>query len=92
MRQVARARLKSNFDFAPSAVRDSLQRVPASSEDPIVTRVLDVEPDSLPDRTRFYRRNLGPSRWLLTVVSYEQDPARIITAVANRKDPKLWKR
>jgi hypothetical protein len=25
------------------------------------------------------------------VVSYEQEPARIITALANRKDPKTWK-
>ena len=33
----------------------------------------------------------GPSRWLMAVVSYEQEPARIITALANRKDPKTWK-
>jgi hypothetical protein len=50
-----------------------------------------VEPDALPDRTRFYRRDVGPSRWLMAVVSYEQEPARIITALANRKDPKQWK-
>jgi hypothetical protein len=50
-----------------------------------------VEPDALPNRTRFYRRNVGPSRWLMAVVSYEQQPARIITALANRKDPKRWK-
>ena len=50
-----------------------------------------VEPDALPDRTRFYRRGIGPSRWLMAVVSYEQQPARIITALANRKDPKRWK-
>ena len=50
-----------------------------------------VEPDALPTRTRFYRRNAGPSRWLMAVVSYEQEPARIITALANRKDPKRWK-
>ncbi len=24
-----------------------------------------VEPDALPDRTRFYRRGVGPSRWLM---------------------------
>jgi hypothetical protein len=47
-----------------------------------------VEPDALPARTRFYWRNVGPSRWLMVVVSYEQEPARIITALANRKDPK----
>jgi hypothetical protein len=50
-----------------------------------------VEPDALPARMRFYRRNVGPSRWLMAVVSYEQEPARIITALANRKDPKRWK-
>jgi len=57
----------------------------------IVARPDHVEPDALPDRTRFYRRNAGPSRWLMAVVSYEQQPARIITALANRKDPKRWK-
>ena len=46
-----------------------------------------VEPDALPDRTRFYRRGAGPSRWLMAVVSYGQQPARIITALAIRKDP-----
>jgi hypothetical protein len=50
-----------------------------------------IEVDALPDRTRFYRRRVGPSRWLMAVVSYEQQPARIITALANRKDPKRWK-
>ena|SRR5947209_7077098 len=50
-----------------------------------------VEPDTLPARARFYRRDVGPSRWLMVVVSYEQQPARIITALANRKDPKRWK-
>lgn len=43
------------------------------------------------ERTRYYSRDVGPSRWLLVVVSYEQQPARIITALANRKDPKRWK-
>jgi len=56
-----------------------------------VTQPDHVEPDSRPDRRRFYRREVGPSRWLLAVVSYEQEPARIITALANRKDPKTWK-
>jgi hypothetical protein len=40
------------------------------------------------DRQRFYLRSVGPSRWLLVVVSYEQKPARIISVFANRKDPK----
>jgi hypothetical protein len=50
-----------------------------------------TEADALPGRSRFYRRDVGPSRWLLAVVSYEQQPGRIITALANRKDPRQWK-
>jgi len=49
-----------------------------------------VEPDPIADRARCYRRNVGPSHWLVAVVSYEQEPARIITAFANRKDPRAW--
>ena len=50
-----------------------------------------VTPDpSFEDRTRYYARGVGPSRWLLVVVSYEQTPARIVSAFANRKDPKSW--
>ncbi|HTD58015.1 MAG TPA: hypothetical protein VK672_03895 [Solirubrobacteraceae bacterium] len=41
-------------------------------------------------RKRYYARGVGPSRWLLVVVSYEQKPARIVSAFANRKDPKSW--
>jgi hypothetical protein len=33
-----------------------------------------VESDALPDRARSYRRNVGRSRWLMVVVSYEQQP------------------
>ena len=55
-----------------------------------------AEPDLvLPDpvfelRRRYYLRDAGPSRWLLVVVSYEQKPARIISAFGNRKDPRSW--
>jgi hypothetical protein len=35
-------------------------------------------------------QHTGPSQWLLVVVSYEQTPARIVSAFANRKDPKSW--
>ena len=41
-------------------------------------------------RRRHYLRDAGPSRWLLVVLSYEQEPARLITAFANRKDPRSW--
>ena len=55
-----------------------------------------AEPDRvLPDpvyegRWRHYLRGAGPSRWLLVVVSYEQEPARVISAFGNRKDPRSW--
>jgi hypothetical protein len=50
-----------------------------------------VAPDpSFEARTRYYARGVGPSRWLLVVVSFEQTPARIVSAFANRKDPKSW--
>ena len=56
-----------------------------------VTRPDHTAPDpSYEDRTRYYARNAGPSRWLLVVVSYEQTPARIVSAFANRKDPRSW--
>ncbi len=57
----------------------------------VATPDLD-EPDRLPDRRRFYRRTDTPSRWLMVLVSYEQKPARIITAMALRKDPRSWNR
>jgi hypothetical protein len=50
-----------------------------------------VAPDpNFEQRTRYYVRGVGPSRWLLVVVSYEQTPARIVSAFANRKDPRSW--
>jgi len=55
-----------------------------------------AEPDRvLPDpiyegRRRHYLQGAGPSRWLLVVVSYEQEPARVISAFGNRKDPRSW--
>jgi hypothetical protein len=41
-------------------------------------------------RRRHYLRDAGPSRWLLVVLSYEQEPAQMITVFANRKDPRSW--
>ena len=50
-----------------------------------------IEPDpTYLQRRRFHLRGVGPSRWLLVVVSYEQEPARIISAFGNRKDPRSW--
>ncbi|HEY3946041.1 MAG TPA: hypothetical protein VGL78_12510 [Solirubrobacteraceae bacterium] len=39
------------------------------------------EPDPFAGRERFYKRAVGPSRWLMVVVSFEQEPARIETAL-----------
>lgn len=50
-----------------------------------------VETDSrYPGRTHYFSKGIGPSSWLLVVVSYEQEPARIITAFPRRKDPPQW--
>ena len=55
-----------------------------------VERPDHVSSDPRDDRLRYYRRHVGPSRWLLVVVSYEQAPARVITALALRKDRPSW--
>jgi hypothetical protein len=59
-----------------------------------VLRAIDspdhVAPDPVFNRRRHYLRNVGPSRWLLVVLSYEQEPARLISAFPNRKDPHSW--
>lgn len=55
-----------------------------------VRRPLHSVPDPIAERRRYYQRDIGPSRWLLVVVSYEQKPARIITALGTRKDPATW--
>lgn len=47
--------------------------------------------DRRPGRERFYRRGVGPSRWLLVVVDYSAVPARVITAFGNRGDPPGWR-
>lgn len=46
--------------------------------------------DPRPGRERYYRWNIGPSRWLFAVVDFNETPARIVTAYANRKDPPGW--
>jgi hypothetical protein len=60
-----------------------------------VLRTVSAPDHTAPDpdyeeRKRYFARGVGPSRWLLVVVSYEQTPARIVSAFANRKDPKSW--
>lgn len=67
-------------------LRGSLEQVIAT-----VTAPDHVEPDPREAQQRYYRRGVGPSKWLMVVVSFEQEPGRIITALALRKDPKQWK-
>jgi hypothetical protein len=43
-------------------------------------------------RRHHYLRGAGPSRWLLVVLSYEQEPVRLITAFPRRKDPDSWRK
>ena len=46
--------------------------------------------DARAGRERYWRRGLGPSRWLLVVVDFSSVPARVVTAFGNRKDPPGW--
>jgi hypothetical protein len=60
-----------------------------------VLRAVAVPDYAVPDpsfesRCRYYLHSAGPSRWLMVVVSYEQVPARIVSAFGNRKDPGSW--
>lgn len=48
------------------------------------------QPDPRASRERYWRRGLGPSRWLLVVVDFDADPARVVTAYGNRKAPPGW--
>lgn len=46
--------------------------------------------DPRPRRERYWRRGVGPSRWLMVVVDYGSVPARVVTAYGNRRDPPGW--
>lgn len=39
------------------------------------------EPDERAVREGFYKRDVGPSRWLMVVVDFGNDPARMVTAL-----------
>jgi hypothetical protein len=50
-----------------------------------------IEPDpDRKDRRHHFLREIGPSRWLLVVIGYEQVPARLVTAFPKRKGPSSW--
>jgi len=50
------------------------------------------EPDERPGRERFFKRDAGPSRWLMVVVEFDQTPARIVTALGygHGRTPEGW--
>ena len=50
------------------------------------------EPDSRAHREQFYKQDMGPSGWLMVVVQFEVDPARIVTAFGrgHGKPPTGW--
>ena len=72
---IARPEMKSHLE----AVLRSVSSPSHVEADPVAS-----------SRTRYYTCRSGPSSWLLAVVSYEQEPARIISAFANRKDSPGW--
>jgi hypothetical protein len=47
-----------------------------------------VNPDPRPGRERRYRRGVGPSRWMVVVVDSNREVPQVVTAMANRKDPR----
>ena len=50
------------------------------------------ENDAWPHRERFFKRDVGPSRWLMVVVSSELEPTRIVTALGYKhgRAPQGW--
>jgi hypothetical protein len=50
------------------------------------------ETDAWPHRERFFKKDVGPSLWLMVVVDSEQDPARIVTALGygHGRSPAGW--
>jgi hypothetical protein len=50
------------------------------------------EPDEREARERFYKQDVGPSRWLMVAVSFEDEPARIVTALGygHGRSPAGW--
>jgi hypothetical protein len=50
------------------------------------------EPDARAHRERFFKENVGPSRWLMVVVDFEREPARIVTALGygHGRAPRGW--
>jgi hypothetical protein len=49
-----------------------------------------VTPDPIASRTCYWRRAVGPSIWLRVIVDFDKEPARIVTAFPNRRNPPEW--
>lgn len=50
------------------------------------------EPERWPHRERFFKRGVGPTDWLMVVVDFGDDPARIVTAFGygHGRTPEGW--
>jgi len=61
---------------------------------PAILRVVANPDHRSPDpvysnRERLYRKEIGPSKWLVVVVEHS-DESRVITAFGSRNDPHGW--
>jgi hypothetical protein len=50
------------------------------------------ERERWPFRERFFKRNAGPTGWLMVVVDFEREPARVVTAFGygHGRSPDGW--
>jgi hypothetical protein len=50
------------------------------------------EADAWPHRVRYFKQDVGPSRWLMVVLDFDQEPARIVTALGygHGRSPSGW--
>lgn len=46
---------------------------------------------TFPGREHFYRRDLDPRRWLRVVVDFNDEPAWVVTALAQNNPPRGYK-
>lgn len=51
------------------------------------------EPERWPWRERYFKRGVGPTEWLMVVVDFADEPARIVTAFGygHGRTPDGWK-